>query len=515
MSTTFLNGLKREFNYTETENGAVAYKSTLNACLDAFSLLGIMHKCSEAEICRIFDKALAEDPRMAMRLVFYVRDVRGGQGARRVFRTIMTHLAMDVDKLSLVENNLVNFPKYGRWDDLLCLLETPAKESVIALLARQYSEDMNSLYKWKINEVSLLGKWLPSENASSAQTRKYAKIIIKEFNISSRQYRKSLSLLRQAIDVVERRMSQGDWEGIDFEEVPSKAALRYRNAFLRNLPEKYTAYLGDIATGRAKVNAATLFPVDIVKQIWQILRKRNKNDAEIKLYDAMWKALPDYYEGKEETGICVVDTSGSMYDGISLEVALSLGLYCADKCKGPFKNHFITFSSHPELQEIYGNNIYEKVANMSRANWGMDTNIEAVFKLLLDTALKNHCTQEEIPSKIYIISDMQFNPWWMRGGSRNQTLFEEIRREWNFMGYELPSIVYWNVRASDKGMFQQTCSGFNCCMVGGYSASLFRDVINGTIVEIDEKGKKRERLDPMTVMYKTLMNERYDSVWGG
>ena len=507
MREDFLNALKVENNITKTENGAIAYKSTLNACLDAFSLLGTMHKSEEDEIINIFDMAFNENRKMAMRLLFYVRDIRGGQGARRVFRIILKHLAQTHPEL--VIENRYNIAEFGRYDDLLCLLDTPLKEQISEYLRTMALADL--ICSMNGESVSLLAKWLPSENASSAETKRYAKILRESWNMSPKEYRQMLSLLRNRINVVETYMSSGNWDNIKFDEVPSKASLYYRNAFFRHSSKNYTKFLEDVAAGRSKINASALFPVDIVRKL---LPRPINDETERQLYDAMWNALPNYYEGKEETGICVVDTSGSMYDGISLEVALSLGLYCADKCKGPFKDHFITFSAHPLLQKVTGSDIYEKVHRMAGADWGMNTNIEAVFDLLLNTAVKNNCKQSDIPSKIYIISDMQFdNATYYTNG---RTYMEDLREKWARYGYELPSIVYWNVRASNSGgMFQTTYKGIDCCIVGGYSPSLFRDIINGTIVEVNEKGEKKEKLDPLVVMYKTLMNERYDCVFGG
>ena len=513
MREDFLNALKMEDNMTETENGAVAYKSTLNACLDAFSLLGTMHKSSDEEILKVFDKAFNENPKLAMRLLFYVRDVRGGQGARRVFRTIMKHLAEFEPKL--VIENRYNIAEFGRYDDFLCLLDTPLRKEISDFLRTCVATDLINIIGGG-DTISLIGKWLPSENASSKESKRYAKMLIEDWKISPKSYRQMLVSLRRKLNVVETDMSSGNWNSIKFDEVPSKASLRYTNAFFRHSSNNYIQFLKDVAAGRTKINAATLFPVDIVKKITKMGWRTNVDDTQRKLYDAMWNALPNYFGDKEETGICVVDTSGSMYDGTSLEVALSLGLYCADKCKGPFKNHFITFSANPDLQEVRGRDIVEKVRAMSCADWGMNTNIKAVFDLLLTTAVRHRCPQSDIPSKIYIISDMQFDEARRVRYSSNETYLESLREEWSRYGYELPSIVYWNVRASkDGGMFQTTYNGIDCCIVGGYSASLFRDVINGTIVEVNEKGEKKEKLDPMVVMYKTLMSERYDCVYGG
>ena len=296
----------------------------------------------------------------------------------------------------------------------------------------------------------------------------------------------------------------------------------YSDAFYKHVKDNYESYLKDLASGNSKVNANALFPVDIIHRIYERIYNQHLTKKDIILNDAMWKALPNYFEeaGIDETGICVVDTSGSMC-GTPLEVALSLGLYCADKAKGPFKDHFITFSARPKLQKIKGENIFEKVRGMERADWDMNTNIEAVFDLILETAVKNNMKQEDIPNKLYIISDMQWDYCVSSNTHRRvhkETLIETMRNKYADYGYILPAIVYWNVRNSSCGMFQEDIDS-NCCFVSGYSPSLFKAVLLGTEYEeeISSSGEKitKVKLDPMTIMLNTLNSERYDPVWVG
>ena len=524
----FLNEMKSEQNYTVTENGAGALKSTMNACLDAFGSLGAMRFSADEDVLRTFINAFNEDRALAVKMAFYFRDIRGGQGTRKQFRTIMVWLANNYPEY--VIHNLENFLFFGRGDDYLCLLDTPIKHQVISYLFALIKEDY---IHFKANEpISLLAKWLPSENATSEQTKKYARQLIKGFGWTPRQYRKLLTLLRNYIDVTEVKMSAKQWTEIDYEKVPAKAALAYAEAFNRHDEDGYIAYLTKVAMGEAKVNAASLYPVDVVHKALELGYRAQKKD--IILTDAMWKSLPNYLEDKDETGICVVDVSGSM-SGTPMEVALSLGMYCADKCHGPFQNHFITFSAIPELQEVKGANIVEKLHNMMGANWDMNTNLEAVFDLILDTAKRAHCSQDEIPNKLYIISDMQFDE--ARGAREHygsyrnrytpcRTFMQAMRMKYAAAGYTMPTIVYWNVRASKCGMFQTTFEGENCCMVSGYSASLFKSIIEGTTYEVEEvvtvnkeTGMRevvqtlKATVNPMTVMLTTINNERYDRVW--
>lgn len=522
MKNNFINQLKREMNYTATENGAGAYKSTMNACLDAFGSLGAMKDSDESDILRVFNAAFAENQELAMRMLFYMRDIRGGQGMRRVFRVIIKDLAERNSEL--VYQNLSNILYYGRGDDYLCLLDTSMQRQVAGFLLEQIEHDLYYAYM-PGGECSLLAKWLPSENASSAETKRYARMLIKLWGYAPKAYRHILSILRSHLDVTERKMSANKWDRINYAAVPAKAAMNYGEAFDRHDEVRYNDYLADVAIGKAKVNAKSLFPVDIVHNCM-----KNTSKQQQILYDAMWNALPNYFDGKNESGICVVDVSGSM-SGIPMEVAISLGMYCADKCTGPFKDHFITFSSNPELVQITGSNIVEKVRNISRANWDSSTNLEAVFDLILQTAINNRCKQDELPNKLYIISDMQFNEargdygysrdYWARifrqpVNAYNRPFMKQMEQKYHDAGYEMPILIYWNVRESNCGMFQQTVEDKQCAMISGYSASLFKAVLEGTTYEeeVREDGSTtlKETVDPMVVMLTALNNERYDRV---
>ena len=522
----FINALTKEQNLTRTENGAGALKSTLNACLDAFGSLGAMRKSDETEIARIFSLAFAEDRALAIKMAFYFRDIRGGQGARRQFRVILRWLAINAPEF--VTKNFDNILEFGRGDDCLCLLDTNLADQTIAWIARQLMRDIKA-YK-RGESISLLAKWLPSENASSKQTKRYARKLIKGLNFKPAQYRKMLTTLRKYLDVTEVKMSAKRWSAIDYEKVPSKAGLQYGNAFERHDEARYFGYLKAVAAGKAKINANALYPVDIVHRV---IDKYNASRKDVMLYDAMWENLPNVFETVgEETGICIPDVSGSMY-GTPMEVAISLAMYCADKCRGPFKGHFITFSASPTLQTVTGANIVEKVHNLERADWSMNTNLEAVFDLILETARRNHCKPQDMPNKLYIISDMQFDQGcrqrtrWDYGRHdydyAEGTFMDRIEREYAAAGYPMPTIVYWNVRQSNCGMFQKTFQGKDCCMVSGYSPSLFKAVIEGTTyveeeVTLDDGTTttiQRAKINPMDMMYKTLNNERYDVIWTG
>ena len=516
----FLEMLKTEDNFTTTENGAVALKSTKNACLDAFSALPAATAMSEEYIIRTFSKAFAEDRALAMRILFYVRDIRGGQGMRRVFRVCLKWLADNYPEY--VRYNMKLIMEYGRADDYLCLEGTRVWMYVINRFYHILNDDWVHMERGEL--VSLLAKWLPSENASSKETKRLAARVRKGLGFSSKEYRQMLSKLRAYLRVTETYMSARKWDEIDYEKVPARASLNYSDAFYRHDEKRYIDFIEGLAKGQSKINAKSLFPVDITKKVFE---KRYKCSAKDRIIlNSMWEALPNYLEGVDETALCMVDTSCSMW-GTPYDVAVSLGIYCADKCRGPFHNHFLTFSERPALCEITGKDIIEKVANLPCINAG-NTDLEAAFDLILRTAVDNNVKPEDLPSKLYVISDMQFDAArssytynYLRSSVRTplRPFMQTMKEKFTAAGYTLPSIVYWNVRAGE-GMYQETFEGESCAIVGGYSPSLFEAIIKGTTYTketIEEDGVARtvEKIiiDPMEVMYAAVASIRYAPIY--
>lgn len=342
--------------------------------------------------------------------------------------------------------------------------------------------------------ISLLGKWLPSENASSPETIKNAKVIRKFFGLSSKDYRKSLTALRHKISIVETKMSAKKWSEIDYSKLPSQAGMRYRQAFYRNDGERYEAFIDALQNGdeNVKINAGTLYPYEIVREI-RNLRYGTSSSTEVGVLDQLWKNLPDYFEGQQDNSMVVVDTSGSM-EGLPIEIALSLGMYISERNKGQFHNHFMTFSSQPQLIELQGSNILEKINNMEKSNWGMSTDIKAVFDLILKTALDSNLSSEEMVSRILIVSDMEFDD--CARGSNDMSLFETIRKEFEDNGYKMPNLVFWNVNARNA-QFPSRMSDTGVQLVSGASPSIFKNLIKG------------EMLSAYDMMLEVINDERY------
>ena len=477
-----LEFLKREANKTYTENGSVTYRSTGRDCLDLFATIGALRRESEQEITARFLRAYAEDPDLAMKILFYGRDVRGGLGERRVFRILLRWLA--VSKPESVVRNLPYVAEYGRWDDVLVLLDTPCRAEALALLKQQFDADLAALSS--DGDVSLLGKWLPSVNASNDETIRAAKQIANAFGLSDRDYRKTLTKLRAQIRILENNLRERDYT-FDYSKQPSKAMFKYRKAFLRNDAERYGAFMQRVSTGEVKLNTGALYPYEIIEKAYHC------DDAERLSLDATWRALADYTQ--DENALVVADGSGSMYWGgkpMPAAVAQSLAIYFAEHNRGAFRNHFITFSMNPRLVEIKGRDIVDKARYCETFNECANTNIQKVFELVLNAAVRNCVAQKDLPSTIYIISDMEFDSC---AAGASLTNFEYAAKLFRQAGYRLPNVVFWNVSSRNQ---QQpvTMNEQGVALVSGCSPRIFSMVMEGS-------------LDPFTFMLSVIDTERY------
>lgn len=494
----FLNNLKNEANHTTTENGATTHISSQSDVLDLFATIGALRDADDEEVLKRFYKAFAEDRDLAMKILFYARDIRGGLGERKVFRTILKDLAEKYPET--VEKNLTYISEYGRWDDLLCLLDGNCEKKALSVLRHQFGEDCRAYNFGKRDDISLLAKWLPSANTSNKETVRLARKIIKALGIPERTYRKSLSVLRRQIRIIENNLREKDYT-FDYSKQPSKAMLKYRKAFIRNDEERYSAYLDEVAAGKKKINTGTLYPYDIVGRCldcrygWQNGRI---DETERKSLDVTWNALEDFTDGRN--AMVVLDGSGSMYGSYGnggmapINVAMSLAIYFAEHNKGDFHNHFITFSSRPQVVEIKGSDIYEKALYCASYDDCSNTDLEKTFMLLLDTAVKNHTPQSEMPETLYIISDMEFDCCRNAG----LTQFQNAKRMFEQAGYQLPNIVFWNVCSRNE---QQpvTKNEQGVALVSGASPRIFQMVING-------------ETDPYEFMKSVILTERYEPI---
>ena len=422
-----------------------------------------------------------------MKTLFFARDVRGGLGERKVFRVCLQWLAHNAPDSA--KKNIPFVAEFGRWDDLLSLLGTPCEKEALGLIKKQLETDLEAMDMG--DDVSLLAKWLPSVNASNAQTVAYAKRIARFLGMTDATYRKTLVKLRERIRIIENSLREKDYS-FDYAKQPSKAMFKYRKAFYRNDGERYGEFMSKVSRGEAQLHTGTLTPYEIIKPFF----RNQVSDQEAAAIDATWNAQEDFTG--DENALVVIDGSGSMYgygEPMPATVALSLGIYFAERNVGSFRNHFITFSEKPQLVEIKGETILEKVRYCHNYNEVANTNIQKVFELILRAAVKNKVPQTEIPSTLYIISDMEFD--YCAEGA-DITNFEYAKKIFAEAGYQLPRVVFWNVQSRNQ---QQpvTQNEQGVALVSGCSPRIFNMLKSGI-------------LSPLGYMLDILGAERYEKI---
>jgi len=482
---SFLDSLETTTNRTaRTANGALSNESTLDYVLDFFSQAGAM-RGKERQAYDLFMKAYAQDRNLALKTLFYLRDIRGGQGERSVFNYIIRELNKTDPNLTRRIVHLI--PEYGRWDETLNILDGHDIE-LAELLGKQLIKDHDAM---KAGEpVSLLAKWLPSVKTSSKETRRNAVRVAELLGLKIRVYRKMLSELRAYINILERDMTSRNWSGIDYSKLPSLAHKKHVKAFYRHDEDRYKAYLESVKKGDAKINAGTLMTYEIYDMLLQRGFWSQPSPNDIASANAFWNALPDYTNG--DNAIVLADVSGSM-NGRPMSVSVSLALYFADRNKGTFKDYFMTFTDQSRLQKVVGNNLYEKMKCIQSADWHGSTNLQSAFDAILTAAKTDNTPANEMPKVLYIISDMQFN---VATHGNTETNFEVAKRKFNEAGYELPHLVFWNVNA--YGDSPATKFEKNVTLISGFNQSTFKYAVAGKT--------------PIDSMLEVLNSERYKAV---
>ncbi|AUR86037.1 protein of unknown function DUF2828 [Vibrio phage 1.081.O._10N.286.52.C2] len=475
--SAFLNAMQT--NDARTANGAVTHSTSGNECLNLFFTIGAMRGNNES--LGMFDRAFGENPELATRILLWARDVRGGAGERQTFRKIFTRLCVNRPDIARVVMSKV--PELGRFDDLMCAFGTDLEADAITLWTHAIVNDKNSL----------AAKWFPREGSANGHVFKKT---IKSLGIKSKQWRKILSTLS---DTVEQKMCAREWDAIDFGKLPSVASARYQKSFGRNATDKYSSYIESLVKGEAKINAGAVYPYDVVRSV-------SRGNAVVA--NEQWKALPNYMEGSDERILPVVDVSGSMGcgingadsygDGVSCkDVAMSLGIYIAERNEGVFQDQFVTFSSRPNFHKLIGDNLQTRLANMSRAGEDMSTNISGCFNVLLERATSANLPQSEMPTKMLILSDMEFDTANSAGWrSSNKTNFDEIKSNYARHGYDMPQLVFWNIHARAGNVPVKTGTA-GTALVSGCSPSILTSLLGG-------------ELEPVKIMLKTVNVERYD-----
>ena len=479
----FTNAVGKQLNITSTENGQFAYKSTaFSKVLDFYAVAGALRTRSEDEIKTKMAEAFNESPLLATRLLFHLSDIREGLGERRTFRIALEWLANNHPEV--VEFNLKYIAHFNRWDSLFTLKGTPCEDQMVRFVHNQLISDLTIAIQEDAKEsISLLAKWLPSINTSSAKTRELGAWFARRFGLTSREYRQSLAFLREYLRVVEVKMSNKEWSSIDYSQVPANAMMRYRKAYRVKDAERFQSYLEKVRRGEAKINAGTLFPYDIIEKIMH-----REKDA---VLEAQWKALPNYIDGAHNV-LVMADVSGSM-QGRPMATSVGLAIYFAERNSGPYKDLFMTFSSVPEFVKLQGHDLYTRVHNAMNAKWNMNTNLEAAFLKVLDLAIRNNLKTEDLPKAIVVISDMEIDAacYAARGD-----FLSGVREKYARFGYQLPKLIFWNVNSrNDTFLVDSNRPGVE--LASGQSASTFRSIL------------KSVSTTPYMAMLEVLNGERY------
>lgn len=480
---TFIKELKETNKFGYTENGARTRTTTDKALYDLFAFGAAYRERSEEDCIFLFKKAFEKNPVLSLKCLFYLRDVTDGQGEKRFFISCYKWLIKNYPEHA--ERNMKFIPTFGKWKDIFDIFcDTSLENKAFDFVERQLFKDLSDKYP------SLCAKWCPSCNTSSVETRRKAKKFIKYLGWTPKHYRKILSILRERINVLERLLSAKEWDKIDFSKVPSVASLKYTHLF-QTRPELAKRYWKYISNKNTKVNTKALYP-------YQVVNKALDYHISKDIVEKYWDNLPDYIQNADEKIMCVVDTSASMRwsagSANPIEVAISLGMYCAERLGGTFHNKYISFSSCPRFIEIEGVDFRDKVRRIYNKNLCENTNIQATFDLLKGACLKSK--EEDRPTKIIIISDMEMDIF---NGVEdfNKTLMENIREDWRQCGLEMPSLVYWNVNARHNNILDDA-KNTNVTYVSGYNTAIFKQIMEGKT--------------GMEVMYDKLLSDRYKDI---
>lgn len=470
---SLLDGLKQNNTITNTK-GAQYYATSYAANLDFFSMVTRFNL--EEDVINSFKLAFLEDEKMALANLLYILDIRSGKGERRIFKIIYKNLCLNYPKQALKIMPFIG--ELGRFDYILEGINTPIEQETIKVIKDQLDQDLTS------DHPSLLAKWMPSLRTHK-KNNALAKRVSKLLGISQKEYRKLIGMLRSKINIVEKHLTNKNYDSINFATVPAKAMMKYNSLFERVLANSYNEYKESLKKQTTKINTTGLFVHEIIKNILT-----NRGDAE--LYDLMWKNQKDLLGGVNSNILVVADTSGSMtaFGMIPFCASIGLAIYTAERNSGAFKNYFITFSEKPTLQEVKGSTIQDKVNNMIEIN-ALNTDIDEVFKLILDTALEKKINQTEMPSHILIITDMEFDQGVY---SQNETNFSGWKKAFEESGYNLPTIIFWNVAGVTTGI-PITKLDDNVAIVSGFSTNILDNLFN------------LDSYDPCKVMRDTI--EKY------
>lgn len=466
---TLVKSIKKESTKTKTENGAVTFTTSNDKNVDLFFKIAALRGQPESRIVTIFSEAFKENKELATRILLWARDVREGAGERQIFKTILMHLEM-VDQPFFIRV-LNKIAELGRWDDMLVAQTTNGKKVAFDLIQKALNK-----------EDGLCAKWMPRQGKLAVELRTH-------MGLTPKQWRKKLVSLT---NVVETQMCSKEFDSIEYPKVPSLAMARYTKAFKKRDSERFTQYLADVNTGKSKINAAAVYPYDVLKG-WNYSSLSDKERMCVQ-----WDALPNYMT--EASILPMIDVSGSMSSNCgggkstltAMDVATSLGLYMATKNKGVFKDIVLTFTDIPKLLSLKGN-VIDKM-NQIHNHVGYNTNLEMAFTALLEKAVNNSVPQSDMPTYILILSDMEFDSF-----SPNETAFQNIKKQYKQAGYERPILVWWNIQARGENSPVKFDKKGNI-LVSGFSPAIAKNILK----------MDTDMISPINTMLNTILNSRYN-----
>lgn len=495
------DAIKNVENETITENGMAAFKSTMDTLVDLFYKAPTM-RSKPSEVAALVEAAINDSKEDTLRILYYLRDIRGGsvgQGERSVFREGLAAFIKKVGVKECIENDILKYiPEYGRWDDLLHFfnIDKGFDSYIFNIIFTQLKADVAEWRGKRYNKVSLLAKWMPSASAGrkkdvngkkrvNTPAAKAKKAFVKEFckwsQISEKQYRKTLTALRSAINLLETKLTTKTYD-FDYSKLPSKARLKHSGttgAFVRNDNKRFSKFVDDVAEGKVKVNTSTIYPYEIVSRILDLVyRKDPSATLPRESLNNDWANLPNWLAETSAKFLPIIDTSGSMThsrkwsDPIKpIHVALGIGIYMAERLPGEFKNTFITFSEKPTLQVLPEGKLSDKIKSLREINcW--NTDLEKSFDLILDAAKRYNVPAEDMPTHILIISDMQFD----QATHGKFTAMKMIRNKYAIAGYTAPSIIFWNA-ADCNSNTPVTFDEHGTVLVSGKKPGLLEEIV--------------------------------------
>jgi len=449
-------------NKSYTEKGALQYSSTEQDCLDLFSRIGSMRNTSHIKVLEMFKSAYDQNPKLATQILFWARSARIGAGERAVFRTILKELHSSSP--AFIIDNAINIAELGYWKDLLHYFDL---EEIVDI----YAEAI-------LAKDRLACKWAPRKGPNAIKLRNACKFTNKQYRV----------WLRENSVTVEQQMTNKQWSDINYSSVPGQAMRTYKGAFNNRDKTRFDLWKAD--DSKASVSAS--YPHNVTQLLLNGESYDTILDADVALAEKQWKNLPDYISPGENI-LPIIDVSGSMC-GLPMLVAISLGLYVSERCKSTFKNRYLTFSSNPQWGIVdEEDDLDVKFKKILKADWGMSTDFERAYRLILDSALQFNVPQEAMPTMLLCLSDMQFDS--ARSGRLH---LEEMQAEFKLAGYDMPKLVFWNLDSRDTSGSPATKDSTDVGLVSGFSPALMKAVL------------ACEDFNPLDIMYEALKPIKVD-----